>query len=448
MSDFDNFFAEKLDEEGRFPRKDKNWKTLSGRLDAFETGAQGAASRLRWWQSAVAVSLVLVGTLVWKIHDLRQENRALQHQVVVLQEKQSGEKAGETAYKPESQINKIKNTTAENDDKSLRHYPPYPVPHAFNKTSGHRKSIPAGNTAAKQETPGVMLPPNNPVLPETARPAGHTQDSMSAFGIATFKTSLPPVAIRLLPVNSLAPEEKAPLATVVAFAPLTKPFRHNYSRFRLGMQAVAGLPQSQNEGISAMTGSGIAAEYEVLSHLRVAASADWLHYEVKSNRYLDNCHLPTIPVNPNHELTRIEGSQRSQHLSLGIGYTLPVQWWIRPGFRAYHTWMRMSPAVYYARIEDNDPGGGGPGGGGPGGGGPGGGGPGGGPGNQPNGFFSKKLDTKWFDNIWRLGIGLEHETPRWVFSVSADYSKSLGLGADDSIFDAVVLRGGIQYKFD
>ncbi|MBK7936910.1 MAG: hypothetical protein IPJ82_07350 [Lewinellaceae bacterium] len=98
MSDFDNFFAEKLDEEGRFPRKDKNWKTLSRRLDAFETGAQGAASRLRWWQAAAAVSLVLICTLVWKIHDLRQENRALQHQVIVLQEKQSGEKAGNTVY--------------------------------------------------------------------------------------------------------------------------------------------------------------------------------------------------------------------------------------------------------------------------------------------------------------------------------------------------------------
>ena len=58
----------------------------------------------------------------------------------------------------------------------------------------------------------------------------------------------------------------------------------------------------------------------------------------------------------------------------------------------------------------------------------------------------KKLDGKWLGNTWRLGVGLEHETPRFVFALSADYSRSSG--ADDPLFDAVILKGGIQYKFD
>jgi hypothetical protein len=69
MSDFDKFFKEKLDEESQFPRRNKNWKVLSKRLDAFSAGLQQqgtvARSYLRYWQAAAAFAVAAASLFAW-----------------------------------------------------------------------------------------------------------------------------------------------------------------------------------------------------------------------------------------------------------------------------------------------------------------------------------------------------------------------------------------------
>jgi hypothetical protein len=49
-------------------------------------------------------------------------------------------------------------------------------------------------------------------------------------------------------------------------------------------------------------------------------------------------------------------------------------------------------------------------------------------------------------DAWRLGAGLEHESPNWVVGLWADYSKNF-TGGDPS-FDMLLLRLGLQYRFN
>jgi hypothetical protein len=127
-------------------------------------------------------------------------------------------------------------------------------------------------------------------------------------------------------------------------------------------------------------------------------------------------------------LTKVESTQRQQHFSLGVRYALPVRFWLQPSVRIAHTWTRVSPELVSFRFEHPDPGG-----------------PGGPPPFPPK-YKVQKSDVELLSNTWRLGIGLEHETPRWVAGLWADYSKNFS-GSDPS-FDMLLMRAGIQYRLN
>ncbi|MBP6828799.1 MAG: hypothetical protein KA165_19680, partial [Saprospiraceae bacterium] len=81
MSDFDHFFAKKLREEQPFPRREENWRTLEGRLTAFETMLRPARPvRMRIWQVAATLSLLITGWAAWALHTEKQENALLRQQ--------------------------------------------------------------------------------------------------------------------------------------------------------------------------------------------------------------------------------------------------------------------------------------------------------------------------------------------------------------------------------
>ncbi|MBP6828704.1 MAG: hypothetical protein KA165_19205, partial [Saprospiraceae bacterium] len=105
----------------------------------------------------------------------------------------------------------------------------------------------------------------------------------------------------------------------------------------------------------------------------------------------------------------------------GLRYVLPVRFWLQPSVRAAYTWVRVSPELISFQFEKPFPN------------------------NNPE-YKSKKTDAKYLDNVWRFGAGLEHETPRWVFGIWADFSKNLA--GSDSGFDALLFRTGIQYRID
>ncbi|MBP6828834.1 MAG: hypothetical protein KA165_19865 [Saprospiraceae bacterium] len=470
MSDFDKIFAEKLDEEERFPGRNKNWKALSSRLDAFDTGLKGSRPNLRVWQAAAAVSLVATTVLLWKVSTLHLENAGLREQVATLQQQQlplNNTKETAPAITPAEQANTGENFrssadksgvqnsgTIKNDATVLPGEAPKPfatAPKTFNKNGyetapTQQPDLPGKNVANSRESDisgeekkiiDATVPPAIAEIP----PAGN--DEKNAFAPDSARLNQPALPAKanladLIPyrkipfVLSRTQPEKQRLQSVAVSAAPIKPVQHNYSRFRLGVEALAGKATPKQGGISLITGAGLSAEYSLLRNLRVSASADWVQYNIDADSILEHCRFPDHPPmtgNPHHELTRVEGNQRSQHFALGLTYTVPVRFWVRPSLRLYHSWVRMSPSFLNFQFEEHGPGG-----------------PGGGHGGPDPEYKTKKLDTEWFDNIWRLGVGLEHETPRWAFGLWADYSKNPG--SEDALFDTVFLRGGIQYKFD
>lgn len=81
MSDFDKFFAEKLEEEAHYPGRAKNWRSLNQRLDAFVVGSSvGSAVGSVAWKAVSAVLLVTTAVLVWQYAGLQKEHGQMQQQ--------------------------------------------------------------------------------------------------------------------------------------------------------------------------------------------------------------------------------------------------------------------------------------------------------------------------------------------------------------------------------
>lgn len=127
------------------------------------------------------------------------------------------------------------------------------------------------------------------------------------------------------------------------------------------------------------------------------------------------------------ELVQVEGTQRQRQLSLGLRYALPVRFWVRPTLQVAHTWVNIAPQLLSFKFEEQHPGG-----------------PGGPGGNHGPRYFVEKTDAQNLANVWRAGIGLERETSRWNFSIGADYVKDFA--SSDAMFNAVVVKAGLQYK--
>ncbi len=456
MSDFDKIFAEKLDEEGRFPRKAKNWRTLSSRLDAFESGLHGSSRRLRIWQAAAAVTLVAASVLFGQVISMRHENAGLREQVAELQKIQPRQETTEIAGSNETKTPQTglatgaketgQNNTSEKD--SFSNNPGQAsghsgVPntlhgqHGQYAPAGQKGALQTGNDSRQQiaydklNTPeqiaGQSATEPSGIAIQDKNPSGGSPDSLQIPDVIPAMAPARLLAVELLPVKSRLAPEKIHMPLVSVPQPTIKPVRQQTSHFRAGIQAVAAIPQTERKGISTPIGSGISAEYAILPNLSIAASADWLHYEINTDSILPRFNLPdhpSSPGNPHHDLVGLEGYQRIQQYSLGLNYTVPVRFWAQPTLRIAHTWARMSPSSFILAFEEHPHGGG----------------------MHSREYVPVKSDAKWFNNIWRLGLGLKHETPRWVFGISADYAK--GPGSDDSIFDAVVLKAGVQYKFD
>jgi len=98
MSDFDQFFADKLDQEAHYPGRAKNWNRLGQRLDAFAEGGSAANGGNQWvqwaWKAAAGALLVTSSVLLWKYtavqkeqERLRQQQQQLEQQVAELQQR-------------------------------------------------------------------------------------------------------------------------------------------------------------------------------------------------------------------------------------------------------------------------------------------------------------------------------------------------------------------------
>lgn len=435
MSDFDKFFREKLDEESHFPRRDKNWKALSNRLDAFQTGLQqqGTIARtyLRYWQAAATFAVVASAWLTWEMASTKSENAELRQEIAVLEEKQQAQQS-EIAY--------LKSLPAATD-KSQSNNPPSRFLDNDNNAEGvfstqkRKSSSDAGNRNIAFQTAfsEKNKDEKSPALADLPAQADAFKNLTKLEKWSDFQ-SLP---TDLLAATVLVSQSKISLPDSMAFAVspnIIRPVRTS-ARFRVGVQAFVGVPQPARQGVSLLVGQGITAEYNVWRRFWLTASADWLNFDVSTKKYHPELHPPHHPPHPGgpwpgpfHKLTKVESAQRQQLFSLGVRYALPVRFWLQPSVRFAHTWTRVSPELISFRFEHPDPGG-----------------PGGPPPFPPK-YKVQKSDAELLSSTWRLGVGLEHETPRWVAGLWADYSKSFS-GSNPS-FDMLLIRAGIQYRFN
>jgi hypothetical protein len=449
MSDFDKFFAEKLDEEGQFPRREKNWRTLSKRLEAFDTGLQQQTGNihryLRYWQAVAACTIFATGFLTWKVSSVQNENAALRKEAAEWQEK----------YKAVlSQASTLETAPGLSD--SMKNDSPAPAAQSVEsfdtaiKTRGNKEEI--GEIMRKTEkkhrvqskkanigrsvTKEVVRNNSDALNPVAFEETPPSSGQINAADSLIFKNTMDNLsALQMLPADSLhaivvtllskvdLDRPSPPDARAETIKPVTEP-----SRFRAGIQVMTGFPVPKEKGVSLLLGNGISVEYNLWRDFWLTGSADWLRYDVSTEKYVPKFHShhhnPPPPNNPQQEvLVKVESTQRQQQYALGLRYALPVRSWVRPAVRVAYALTRVSPELITFKFEDNGPGG---------------------PGGPK--YKVQKSESQILDNIWRFGAGLEHETPRWVFSLWADYSKNFA--AADLTFDALMLKAGIQYTFN
>lgn len=410
MSDFDQFFAEKLSEEGYFPRKEKNWRALSKRLDAFDTGLRqqvGHVRRfLRYWQAAAACAIVTAGWLTWKLDAVQKDNAGLRRGVAVLQEK-NNTAAQELALLQQRRPNETAASSA-----TIR------VDVANATAPAASQPVAPSNTLENAGDPDLvrMDTPTNP--PDHLLPGTYS----TVEKIASLLSD------SLHRIQSLPPFQN----TIVAAAQpkIIEPVR-NPSRFRAGIQVSAGLPLPHEKGISILLGQGIAAEYNIWRDFWLTASADWMRYDVSTEKYVPKFHSPhhhppSHGGSPQEKLVKVQSTERQQQFGVGLRYALPMRSWARPAVRAAYTLTRTSPELVTFKFEHQ--------------------GPGGPPGPPAPKYKVQRTESQILENVWRFGAGLEHETPSWVFGVWADYSKNFA--ASDETFDALMFRAGLQYRFN
>ncbi|MCC6461794.1 MAG: hypothetical protein IT260_15065 [Saprospiraceae bacterium] len=480
MSDFDKYFADRLNEESEFPNQGKNWNAMSKRLDAYAAGNLGGTSYLRFWKLAAASLVAIAAYLVWEIQNTRAENKELRAAIAEWQAEQGP--AVPTASLPGL-------LPAETADAAPDAFPPtaLPLPGLPNRHPdlSHTNSIGLQRASiadtqathtrqAKHIHPAAKIPgnassqlpsaDNNNAYAQTATPPStapvtdHTQQPAPAETptlakapptppnnnpgdpAAPLVAAAPVVAPPLTPLAALDP---APLSSATQRAmewpavpaaalvpPVIKPERQSPARFRAGVQLLAGQLQPKVAGISTLKGAGVALEYRPINQFWLTASADWLSQSVCVDKNLPKDIYPgkpPKPFSPHHELVKIDASPKQQQYSLGLRYVVPLRFFIRPSVRVAHSWVHVAPGIFSFEFEDKDPG------------------PGPGPGHHDPEYYVTRPEARWLSNIWRVGGALEFETSHWVFRLGADYSRNAA--ASQEAPHAVVAQVSAQYTF-
>lgn len=419
MSDFDHFFAKKLREEQPFPRREENWRTLEGRLTAFETILRPVRPvRMRIWQVAATLSLLITGWTAWALHTEKQENALLRQQAVHIRKQNADIRAALAAS--EDKWRKKPDFSSESGISAAGIVPAEASRGITSRHTGYSNEL-AGREGANSLTARLENAVETfPILPaaDSVRIEGEDIAAKQPDPLPTLR-SLEPAS----PVSSTAQASHPDFPNVKIPAPeIIRPSRPA-SHFLAGINGIIGITQPHEKGVSMLKGHGISVEYALAKHLWLSASADWLQFDVKTDRFIPKVHHhhhdPNDPIPPN--LLKVESTQRQQQYGLGLRYVLPVRFWLQPSVRAAYTWVRVSPELISFQFEKPFPN------------------------NNPE-YKSKKTDAEYLDNVWRFGAGFEHETPRWVFGIWADFSKNFA--GSDSGFDALLFRTGIQYRID
>jgi BMFP domain-containing protein YqiC len=456
MSNFDDIFEQKLNEEQSFPNPEANWGKLATQLQSHDLLVHAVARKLLIWKIAAAAALIATVATTGILYQSKQENRQLQATIAQLEEKLATPSVP-IATGSSSEIPKQTHETLPESDPAKAVIP--------NKTdqASNSKALPGKvlnaneitptKARSKNNKPGIvskandMAVSNPPVegqksnrdLQETALNAAQQTIAQLQARVDTLEQTLATIKDLPLQPKTLAILDPLPAfkkqtvaktispETVAMHTSLIHPIRV-HDRFRVGIQTQLGFLSPKAKGVTPLKGSGISAAFSPARNFWITASADWLHFDIQSDTFLKRFRLPNPPmINPNHtfdKLVHMETSQRQQQFALGIKYALPVRARIRPTLRLAHIWTRVAPGTVSFRFEEPFH-------------------PGGPHQNDPE-YYTIRTAARSFGNTWRMGAGLERSFGRWNLAVSADYAKHFVERAFS--YDAVFVNLGLQYS--
>ena len=229
------------------------------------------------------------------------------------------------------------------------------------------------------------------------------------------------------PAVALQPDTSNAEKTMAALEPPKAP--RDYSRLRAGAQIFRGFATPGEDGVSMLQGQGISAAWRFWNQFSLTTDANWLRFDINTTKFVPRFHPhhpgpgPHTGPGQDDQLVKVESTQRQRLLSLGLQYTVPVHFAVRPSVRLSHTWVHIDPQLITYTYEE-----------------------------QPHGpmhdpeirYQAEKAAAQDLNKIWRAGIGLQYDTHRWIFGVSADYMRDFA--SSDAMFNSVFVQAGLQYK--
>lgn len=496
MSDFDKFFADKLDQEDHYPGRAKNWRALHKRLDAFSAGsAAGAQASSVLWKSITATLLVTSVLLVSKyislqrhFQHLKQEQQYMLQQIAQLQQQPyapasttpppatpafSGNQDSTPAPAPHRQTDEAMPITSRRTPVlSAKSDLPTPSPAAATSSLSDRQDAatpaPADLTshaattsspmiAAAEATPVLPLStPSDPVPPSSigekttplplpsAPPSADTRvtslpDSVAApvpaVALPVADTAVSPVFAEVTPAApppSDTTARQTPPPAVVAEHPFIRPLRRSFS-LRAGASLLTGWDRPHRLGISPLRGQGLAASVSLWrSRLWLTSGMDWLKFQEDSPTYWAEYHASLL--SPKYKGG--PGHSHSRELVRVQSTQRHQRFQLGLRYELPSLW-RIRPTVQaghvWLRTEPT---------------------yvrytfedndPGPNPGSKVDSYTLPDARQK-HSGIWVAGAGLEYDLRHWTLSVRADY-QAQGRAHTLSTFDVLLLRAGLDYR--
>lgn len=473
MRDFDDFLAKKLEEESSFPNRDKNWARLSGRLPkgTMPTPNSGSGQALGLWKMLALAGAVGLGLLGWRHARLQEEIITLKSDIVALKQNIEGlqslkntpetsdyplgrqEKSAATQQSSSATDGSLKqegfsaydqnNISASGRAISGKSSPPGAI--ADNKTgfSEEASGAPKLTGIAVAQQPNVPQEPavaDQALVPDTMRLTSPTlRDSLNRAAVIDSSASVQQTFDTLQDEHQSksAPDtlkKMQPDTAVVAMLPKVQPVRPALGRLRAGVQVNIGFIRPPLSGVNRINGQGISVQSRLISGLWAGGSLNWIRFNEKSSEYETRLHAPHCYPQPpfggggpgpgpwDWNLKEVRSSQQQTRLGLGLEFDAPWRFFLRPGVRISHEWVRVAPGTIVFQFEDRHH-----------------------HGNVDTEYTLKDVDAYWLKNQWKFGAGLHAGIRQWSVSLWLEYARDAANA--ETGFDALWASAGVQYNF-